>query len=273
MVKNNQPIKKAKRDNLNSTSVEIDTTDVLGTGSFRIAYRGKYTNGRKIHQPAACKRFLSHMGNDLEQYYYGLDFKVVDQSIIFAQQWNNFCQAKDSITINRGNLIQHQGTTFLFEPLIEPYYKYTNNAGWIRNDPSIRKSIECLEAFSHFTYHISDRNMIVCDLQGKYKVDRFTFTKSHYQLTDPAICSGRRTFGPTDMGQKGIVSFFAKHTCNQFCAKYGKGQWKRPRGAICYFASADSSEGHTSMMSSSETHLLSTKNKAKFDTNLRPIPE
>ena len=117
--------------------------------------------------------------------------------------------------------------------------------------------------------------MIVCDLQGVYKVNHFAFIRSHYRLTDPAICSSRRLYGLTDMGQKGIVSFFANHTCNQFCEKYGKGQWKRPRDAICYFASANSDNemGHTSMMSSSNAHLLSTKNKTKFNSNLQPIRE
>lgn len=270
----NIPKLKAVRDNVNSTEVSIDTNDELGTGTFRITFRGTYMNGRRIHQSAACKRFHPHYEALYATEFYSYEFKVVDQAIAFAQQWNAFCQMKDSIAFNKGNLVVLHGTTYLFEPIIEPYYKYTNNAGWILNDPSKRKVIECLEAFCHFTYHSSDRNMIVCDLQGIYKLNRFLFTKSHYRLTDPAICSSRRLYGPTDMGQKGIASFFAKHRCNQFCEKYGKGKWKRPRTAICYFASADSTEmGHTSMMASSDAHLLSTKNPARFDMQLQPIFE
>ena len=268
------PKLKAVRDNVNSTEVTIDTNDVLGTGSFRVTFRGTYTNGRRIHQSAACKRFHPRYEQLIATEFYSYDFKVVNQSIAFAQQWNNFCHSKDSITFSRGNLTTHDGIQYLFEPMITPYYKYTNNAGWILNDPSKRVVVECLEAFCHFTYHSSDRSMIVCDLQGLYKLNRFTFTRSHYRLTDPAISSSRRLYGPSDMGQKGIVSFFAKHTCNQFCEKYGKGQWKRPKNAICYFASANSTEmGHTSMMSSSDAYLLSTKNKTKFGMNLQPIRE
>jgi hypothetical protein len=268
------PKLKAVRDNVNSTEVTIDTNDILGTGSFRITFRGKYENGRRVDQSAACKRFHSYFESLYAIEFYSYDFKVVDQAIVFAQQWNNFCQSKDSITFNRGALTTLDGIQYLFEPIIQPYYKYTSNNGWILKDPSKRKVIECIEAFCHFTYHSSDRNMIVCDLQGVYKLNRFTFTRSHYRLTDPAICSSRRLYGPTDMGQKGISSFFANHTCNQFCEKYGKGKWKRPRTATCYFASATSSAvGHTSMMSSSDAHLLSTKNNARFDINLHPIYE
>ena len=50
--------------------------------------------------------------------------------------------------------------------------------------------------------------MIVCDLQGRYRHNRRVNSKSRFELTDPAICSRRRTYGHTDLGEKGIESFF-----------------------------------------------------------------
>ena len=162
------PRLKAVRDNVNSTEVTIDTEDVLGTGTFRVTCRGTYVNGRRMGQTAACKRFLPYYEQLFASEIYNDDFKVIHQAIVLAQQWNNFCHSKDSITFNKGNLCSLDGIRYLFEPMIQPYFKYTNNTGWILKDPSKRVTIECLEAFCHFTYHNSDRNMIVCDLQGVY---------------------------------------------------------------------------------------------------------
>jgi Alpha-kinase family len=261
---------KAVRDNTTSTEVLIDLNDELGRGTFRITYRGTYTNGQRVQQSAACKKFKpNYQRFEIEYYHY--DFKVVNKAIDFAESWNDMVQSKDMIQFNRGDITMYRGTKFIFEPLIQPFYKYTSNIGWIWKDDGKRTSIECLEAFCHYTYHKSGGNMIVCDLQGLYKVNWFAFFKSRYVLTDPAICSRPRSYGPTDMGEKGIESFFANHKCNKFCQRYGNGRWSRPRTPRYWFDR--SNNGHTSMMSSSDAYLLFTNNKVRFDADLTPIYE
>jgi hypothetical protein len=262
---------RAVRDNTTSTSVDIDLNDELGCGTFRITYRGTYKNGRRKDQSAACKKFKP-MYQPYEIEYYQFDFKVVNQAIECAEQWNQLVQSKDMIQFNRGCIQMDGPTKYIIEPLIQPFYKYTNNNGWIRKENAARTSIECLEAFCHYTYHISGGSMIVCDLQGVYKMYRRAFHRSRYMLTDPAICSDTRIYGPTDMGEKGIESFFASHTCNKFCQRYGKGRWSRPHTPPTFWFHR-SNIGHTCMMSSSDTFLLLANNAAHFDANLNPIYE
>ena len=48
--------------------------------------------------------------------------------------------------------------------------------------------------------------------QGRY---RNQYRKCRFELTDPAICSRARDYGPTDLGEKGIQSFFKTHVCNK----------------------------------------------------------
>ncbi|KAF0684581.1 Aste57867_23452 [Aphanomyces stellatus] len=73
------------------------------------------------------------------------------------------------------------------------------------------------QAFSHYSYFFTKRRHLVCDLQGVFDAAALVF-----ELTDPVIhhchSKGRsRRFGKTDMGQKGVHSFFATHTCNALC--------------------------------------------------------
>ena len=75
------------------------------------------------------------------------------------------------------------------------------------------------QAFSHFTYHYSNRKLLVCDLQGVFDADTCPPT---YELTDPVIHykssrGVKNTFGRTDCGKKGISDFFRTHICNPLC--------------------------------------------------------
>lgn len=112
--------------------------------------------------------------------------------------------------------------------------------------------------------------MIVCDLQGRFKLNHHAFNKSRFVLTDPAISSRKREYGPTDLGAKGIESFFASHVCNKFCRRYGEGRWTRPRNPIQKWFVCS---GSTSMMQSSSTYLLMVGNKARFNATLEPFYE
>ena len=148
-----------------------------------------------------------------------------------------------------------------------------------------------MEAFSHFTYHRSGGQLIVCDLQvrelfvlhwknvtlqivsyrrssiinsASLSVNRGianttdTTQKRRFELTDVAICSRRHRFGPTDLGEKGIDSFFHNHACNQFCSV--DGHWQRPRYTGQWFPKSSS----TSMIRSSQSHLLNLGNRSTF---------
>ncbi len=75
------------------------------------------------------------------------------------------------------------------------------------------------QAFSHFTYRFTKRQLLVCDLQGVLNDDPPVF-----ELTDPVIHfrskrskRNNQVFGRTDRGRKGINDFFRTHKCTPLC--------------------------------------------------------
>ena len=79
-------------------------------------------------------------------------------------------------------------------------------------------------AFSHFSYEMSKKKLMVVDLQGAFKING-DGTRC-YTLTDPAIHSRRNWrckwyFGKTDRGEKGMNAFFNSHKCNEVCKLLG----------------------------------------------------
>ncbi|CAF1506026.1 unnamed protein product [Adineta ricciae] len=72
-----------------------------------------------------------------------------------------------------------------------------------------------LQAFSHWTYHITAGRYMVVDLQGAK-------TDNAYILTDPAIhCDDILRFKHTrtNLGVKGMDRFFNTHVCSEICAR------------------------------------------------------
>jgi hypothetical protein len=92
--------------------------------------------------------------------------------------------------------------------------------------------------------------------------------KSRFELTDLDICSRARSFGPTDLGEKGIESFFYSHVCNEYCHADGK-RWASPRNPRKWF---ERSPG-TSMISSDNAWKLNIGVDTKFKPGLGGLLE
>lgn len=88
-------------------------------------------------------------------------------------------------------------------------------------DLSLLRDSDYLLAFSHFTYVRSGGKLMVVDLQGA--LQKSMDGQKRFLLTDPAIHHRRRRseksrqYGRTDLGGKGMRSFFETHTCNELC--------------------------------------------------------
>lgn len=254
----------AARTNLTSNSVQLHSHEILGQGAFRTAYAGTYIGGIRNDQEAVCKCFKTKF-RVLEKDFFQSDINVADKAIQYAEDWNTFCESDEIILITRGDVHTIGGRKYLVEPLIRNFTKFTSNNGWISDNEGWHG--EALEAYSHYTYHRSGGNMIVCDLQGRHRGDRFKKSKSRFELTDVAVCSRRVNYGPTDLGEKGIVSFFNSHVCNQFCNV--NGYWARPKRTRQWFPKSSS----TSMMRSSQANLLQLSNRSTFQPGLGGILE
>jgi len=92
------------------------------------------------------------------------------------------------------------------EPFIPgKYEKYTNNGSYIAADT------EWAQAFSHFTWHFTEGQLMVVDIQGSGSTI----------LTDPQIHSRNPDddrFGYGNLGTQGMDAFFLQHVCNDICA-------------------------------------------------------
>ena len=66
--------------------------------------------------------------------------------------------------------------------------------------------------------------MVLCDLQGAIYRDGVV-------LTDPVILSRNESYGVTDLGARGISTFFGRHVCNQFCEE----SWQIPNDQTRHF--------------------------------------
>jgi hypothetical protein len=111
--------------------------------------------------------------------------------------------------------------------------KFNSNTGWWPkyfkdHDKAYKKKhwIDIMQAVSHFSYHVSNGEFVVCDFVGAF-FDQST----GLVLTDPAILSRSEKWGATDLGSIGISTFFSQHKCNEFCR--GK-KWIFPEDTTCY---------------------------------------
>ncbi|XP_022097593.1 alpha-protein kinase vwkA-like [Acanthaster planci] len=104
-----------------------------------------------------------------------------------------------------------KGSSVAIEDFLEgDYVKFLSNSSYVNHGiPTFLPA-----AFSHFTFHESRGQVLVCDLQGVRRERSYTFT-------DPAIHSwvdhDLGFYGPTDLGVFGMIKFFQNHHCNHIC--------------------------------------------------------
>ena len=128
--------------------------------------------------------------------------------------------------------IRQEATTkyYTMEALLpgDDYKKWSNNFGFVTEGEDYSAT---LQAFSHWTYHMSGGLLMVVDLQGCVKTTKGV---PAYLLTDPAIhCTDPLRFQPTNCCKEGFERFFATHKCNGVCKKLGLPRHRlQPRESI-----------------------------------------
>ena len=88
----------------------------------------------------------------------------------------------------------------------ERFKKWNNNCGYV----SEKNYSATLDAFSHWTYTVTEGFLMVVDLQGVDRDDK-------YILTDPSIHCKEPRFGLTNLGNYGMEQFFKSHRCGSVC--------------------------------------------------------
>lgn len=94
----------------------------------------------------------------------------------------------------------------LFEDLLEgDFNTFVNSQGFTTG-----VGPELLDAFCHFSFHLSCGYLVVCNLKGIENEGEFI-------LTNPTIHSLDGRFGDKDRRDVGIFDFFQNHICNAVC--------------------------------------------------------
>lgn len=214
-------------DSTSSVYTNYDLEHPFGSGGFRWVAKGKYTSGERKGQTSVAKWFKDE-ACQVERLFQH-DLNAVERAAKIIQQFNSSNSFKKIIRINRPAVwtfhcphSHRHGKKVLSEPFIVNYQKFNSNTGW-----SDTKTLwpRVMQALSHFSYHVSSGQFVLCDLQGGVYEDSVV-------LSDPVVLSRDGRFGVTDLGSDGISSFFSCHHCNEFC----KSDWSKPANPIRYYA-------------------------------------
>ncbi len=216
----------ARRNNATeATFNQYDLDHPFAEGGFRWVAKGKYIQGTRTGEACVCKWFKS--GHVNQATFFDLDIKAMNKAHDLIREWNgrNLMNALVKLnipevwTFKPGSRLA--GKKVLQEPFIANYQKFNSNTGWADNETPWPR---VMQALSHFSYHISGGQFVLCDLQGGVYADAVV-------LTDPVILSRSKMYGVTDLGPLGISSFFSNHKCNEFC----RSDWSKPADQRRYF--------------------------------------
>lgn len=206
----------------NSTRIDVDVSRYFATGSFRYCSLGRYAGGQRTNQQCVAKWFKDSWRSEL---HIKRDLEAVEKALKIITQWNNAGFSDYFVRINVPEHWTISNKECLVEAFIEDFFKINSNTGWTTREDS--DVIDMLQALSHYSYHVSSGQFVLCDLQGGIFRDGVI-------LTDPVILSRDHRFGVTDLGPKGISTFFYHHECTQYCQDH----WTEPRDQRDYYRCA-----------------------------------
>eukprot|EP00971_Amphidinium_carterae_P165394 3278657-Amphidinium_carterae.1 len=193
----------------------------IGVGQFRKVFKGMYTEGEQVGKPQVSKVFKDGTAAYEDSYFAG-DLAVVEEAINIVDKFNQVKKFKSVVQVCKPRIWTRRDSKqrILVEPYISAFQKFNSNTGWLGSN----NWSQAMQALSHFSYHHSSGELVLCDLQGGLENDAVV-------LTDPAINSRAGKYGPADLGAKGIENFFHQHVCSEWCDR----SWKKPQATHRHF--------------------------------------
>eukprot|EP01083_Nonionella_stella_P030595 83858_1 len=196
---------------------EVFKSKPFAQGAFRYAYSGLINGGARRGDKVVIKKWKSR--HVFDGNFWDSDLKCYEKAKELIDIWNAMdnkteiyeisIPRKRICTTRKAKCEDHEVDLDEYV-LVEDYLpgdfkKWNSNSGYVKSRSAT------IQAFCHWTYHYSNRKLIMCDAQG-------VKTKYRYRITDPCICSRRSgSYGAADCGIQGIHSFFANHQCNEYC--------------------------------------------------------
>jgi Alpha-kinase family len=210
------------------------------------------------HHPHQSSSLVEDGGGSVyEKDFYEHDIRAMFRALEILDMFNRAKISSDTFKVNIPETWHFPadstgggplaGRCVLQEPYIQDFTKFNSNTGWCPQPPpaatagsdattaadALAAWSAMMQALSHFSYHVTNGEHLLCDIQGGVY-------ENSVILTDPVILSRTMEYGPTDLGPRGQESFFAHHTCGPFCMPH----WIKPKRVAAYFAP----QSGTSMM-------------------------
>ena len=169
-----------------------DLSNPFSEGAFRWVAKGHYTKGDRKGENCVCKRFKE--GSVCEEGFFDLDIKADDKAIDLARNWNTERFVNKTVMFNRPEVWTFEqksnwaGQKAPQEPYITDYQKFNSNSGWSDLETPWHR---VMQAVSHYIYHKSGGQYVLCDLQGGIYKDGAV-------MSDPVILSRNRSLHSTN---------------------------------------------------------------------------
>jgi hypothetical protein len=106
-----------------------------------------------------------------------------------------------------------KGTEIILKPVVSKKTKLSNNP--------------IISAFSHFSYHNSDGNYLICPVEGDIDGNDFYLAvpnvhKHHIRNYKGSCRNGNSQYNLKNHGSVGIALFFSHHICTKLCENFKK---------------------------------------------------
>ena len=212
-------MRKVVREN-DARTARINPQSIVGEGSFKVVCSGEYIDGDRHGQPCVAKTMRDHPHNSAKAF--DKELEIIQKARELRKKFNDARIIDKRVVLNIPEVWEDERQNrVLVEPFLKHFENFNSNTGHVTE--STTPWARVMQALSHFSYHVSSGQFLLCDLQG-------AVYRHELVLTDPVVLSRNGRFGPTDLGSEGMENFFHWHTCTDYCHP----NWQVPRKARYY---------------------------------------
>ncbi len=141
------------RTNL-SSGAKMHLERRVGDGTFRDVFAGTFVGGTRNNQPAVCKKFKRQYKR-LQEEFFATDARIQVMVVKWAERWNEVCRQGREVVVNCGTVHRTLHGTYMVEPFIPNFTKWTSNSGYIMDYSRAAQRDHdaqlAMEAFTHYT--------------------------------------------------------------------------------------------------------------------------
>ena len=138
---------------------------IFAEGTFKVCRRATYEDGRRRGETGIAKQFKQ--GSPYEERYFHEELNIVREAEKIVAAFNKTgVLGTKRVRVNIPTICQcgyGSGVKYLIEPFIQNFQKFNSNSGWADTSTG---AAQAMQALSHFSYHFSKREFLLCDVQG-----------------------------------------------------------------------------------------------------------